>query len=422
MAFKFCPECGLRSEPGARFCASCGQAFRASGSTLSVAGIVSLASLVLLGGGFWLYLRYAPEAPRPLKPGEGVAAPNAAAGPSSPAAGHPPFELPEDIRQYIAKIEKDAEGKPEDAEAWALLGRVLYRASRVDPSYAERAQKAYEHLHGIDAKNLEGLRGLGNLAYDRADRGKAVEYYRAYLEIQPDDAEVRTDLGTMRYEMGDAEGAVEEFQRVIAKSPEFYQAYFNLGVVYDSRGDREAAHEQLRKARDTAAEPAVKQRIDALLQAAQKSGGSLADAAAAASQTAQTGGPAGVPPAAPGGAEPSAEAAADAAAAAASAAVAAAPKEAPAGKDFPSTVENVFRSAPVAGPKVAKVEWPDAKHARVLMEGFPMAGMPDVMKNRFLDRLKGGIAAARQRFSVNEPISIEIVDQGSGDVMAEFES
>jgi len=421
MAFKFCPECGLRTEPGARFCASCGQVLRAAGAAWPLAGIVTLAALVLLGGGFWLYQRYGPEPARALKPGERVAAANPGAGPANPADAHPPFELPDDIKQYIAKISKDAEAKPQDVEAWALLGRVLYRASRVDPSYTDKAQQAYEHLHGIDAKNLEGLRGLGNLAYDKTDRGKAIEYYQAYLDVKPDDAEVRTDLGTMRYEMGDAEGAIKEFQGVVAKSPDFYQAYFNLAVVYDARGDRETAHAQLRKARDAATEPAVKDRITTLLEAVEKSGGSLADAASAAAQTAAAGGPGAAPPGAgapgPGGAD-----AMDAAASAASAAVAAAPASPPPGKDFPSSVENVFRSAPIAGPKVAKVEWPDARHARVVMDGFPMNGMPDVMRNRFLDRLKSGVTAARQRFSVADPVTVEIVDQASGDVMEKFDS
>jgi cytochrome c-type biogenesis protein CcmH/NrfG len=99
-------------------------------------------------------------------------------GAGESADAHPPFELPDDIKQYIAKISKDAEAKPQDAEAWALLGRVLYRASRVDPSFTDKAQQAYEHLHGIDARNLEGLRGLGNLAYDKTDRGKAIEHTR----------------------------------------------------------------------------------------------------------------------------------------------------------------------------------------------------------------------------------------------------
>lgn len=420
MAFKFCPECGTQTEPGARFCSSCGKPFRAATSPLPLAGVVSLAALLLLGGGFWLYDRFGPEPTRPLKPGEGVAAaggpPGAGAGSPAATGGHPPFELPEDIRQYIAKLNSDAEAKPEDAEAWSLLARVLYRASRVDPSYTEKAQKAFDHLHGIDPKNLEGLRGLGNLAYDSQDRGKAVEYYQAYLEIQPDDPEVRTDLGTMRYEMGDADGAVSEFKSVIEKKPEFYQAYFNLGVVYDAQGDRKAAHEQLRKARDTAPDESVKHRIEALLEAAERTGGSLADAAAAAAQAAQAAGPIAdgqAPGAAPGGAP---------------AAVAGAPAAAPAAPDpaaaasFPAAVESVFRAAPIAGPKVAKVEWPDAKRARVLMAGFPMTGMPDVMRNRFVERMKTGVAEARQRFAVSDPVTVEIVDQASGEVMEKFDS
>ncbi|MBY0274254.1 zinc-ribbon domain-containing protein, partial [Candidatus Binatia bacterium] len=74
MAFKFCPECGTAIEQGARFCTGCGQSLGGrpgAASGLPVAGIVALLSLVLLGGGFWLYFRLAPTPPRGLKPGEG---------------------------------------------------------------------------------------------------------------------------------------------------------------------------------------------------------------------------------------------------------------------------------------------------------------------------------------------------------------
>src|SRR6185369_16420971 len=112
MAFKFCPECGAPTEPRARFCAGCGQAIGAISSTsaLPVAGIVSLAVLLLLGGGFWLYFRFAPQPTRPLKPGEGAVAD--AGTPPAAQAGGAPFELPQDIKDYMAGLAKEAADNP----------------------------------------------------------------------------------------------------------------------------------------------------------------------------------------------------------------------------------------------------------------------------------------------------------------------
>lgn len=413
MAFKFCPECGTPAEPGGRFCTGCGKPMGGGGGTsaLPVAGVVALATLLLLGGGFWLYFRLAPTPPRPLKPGEGqvAAAPagrGEAAATTPSGQPHPQIELPDDIKQYIANLEQEAKSKPNDVAAWQTVARVQYRASRLDPSYAPAARASFEHLLEIDKNNLEGLRGLGNLAYDQQDRKTAIEYYERYLALKPDDPEVRTDLGTMLFESGDVGRSEMEFKRVIEQNPRFFQAYFNLGIVYEANGDREGAKAQLEKARELAPDDAIKSRISALITAAEQGIPFVQAAEAFAAQQAQ----AATAGAAPGTGAP---------AAGSDGAPASATSEP---QSFAAGVEQVFRSNPVAGPKVTRVEWPSPERGRVVMTAFPMDQMPDAMRDGYLDKMTKGVREAKEKFSVAGPVTIEIVDAASGNVMATVEA
>ena len=49
--------------------------------------------------------------------------------------GHPPVEIPEDVRKVIAKLADAARAKPDDLETWQQLGFVQYKAGQVDAKY-----------------------------------------------------------------------------------------------------------------------------------------------------------------------------------------------------------------------------------------------------------------------------------------------
>jgi len=101
-----------------------------------------------------------------------------------------------------------------------------------------------------------------------------------------------------------------------------------------------------------------------------------------------------------------------------------APAAAPAGdaKSFPESVEQTFRGNPVAGPKVAKVEWLAPDKGRVVMNGFPMQAMPDAMRDMYLEKMTKGVRDGKAKFAIGGPVKIEIVDGASGDVMATVEA
>jgi len=89
---------------------------------------------------------------------------------------------------------------------------------------------------------------------------------------------------------------------------------------------------------------------------------------------------------------------------------------------FRGSVESLFRGARVAGPKVVGLQWPSDDVVRVLMAGFPMDQMPEVMRISFLGKMETGLRETEEKFSIQNPVRVEIVDQPSGKVMAQIDN
>jgi hypothetical protein len=80
-------------------------------------------------------------------------------------------------------------------------------------------------------------------------------------------------------------------------------------------------------------------------------------------------------------------------------------------------MEQMLRDLPIAGPKVASVQWSSATRARVLMDNFPMDQMPPFAAAKFMSDLKTGIGEVKSVHDVSEPVEIDICDAASGRVM-----
>jgi tetratricopeptide (TPR) repeat protein len=93
-----------------------------------------------------------------------------------------------------------------------------------------------------DPKNLSAWVELGNLYFDSGQPKEAIDAYRQYLAIKPDNSDVRTDLGIMYRALGEFDRAIEEFTRAAQSDPKHVNSRYNIGIVLlHDKGDIKGA-------------------------------------------------------------------------------------------------------------------------------------------------------------------------------------
>jgi tetratricopeptide (TPR) repeat protein len=283
--------------------------------------------------------------------------------------------MPAEVKNFIADLEKKAKEHPDDVAAWMRLGQVNARAAQLDPSYSSAAASAFQHILEREPKNIDALRGIANVHYDRNEHREAIPFYEQYLALKPDDLSAQTDLGTMYLAASNPTRAIAIYRDVLRQNPSFMQAHYNLAVAYHRQGDDPGALGELQTARALATDDDVRRQIDDMIAGLK-------------------GGP---PPPAAG-----------------------TPVEAPPAdrSPFQAAVEAAFRNHPIMGPRIARFDWTGPATGRVLVRDFPMAAMPDNVREKFTGRLGGELRSAQSSHPVEGAVSVEIADASSGAVMA----
>jgi tetratricopeptide (TPR) repeat protein len=341
------------------------------GWQLTLAGSAMLGLFLSAGLTVWALI-LAPSGPRP---GPGAAAPNPAAGPPAVTAeAHPKVELPAEVKTFLADLSAKAKAKPDDVETWLRFAQVNARASQLDPAYQSDAISAFEHVLRLDPENVDALRGVANVHYDRDDHAKAIPAYEKYLALRPDDPSARTDLATMYLYGGQPERAIATYQDVIRANPSFLQAHYNLAVTYHGQGKDEAALKELETARGLATDDAVRKQVDDMIASLKGGARPQASAGPATSDGSRT--------------------------------------------PFQSAVEAAFRASPIMGARIVGFQWTSPSDGRVMVRNFPMDGMPSDVRDKFTARLADEVRTARQTHPVDGAVRLDITDAGSGTVMA----
>ncbi|MGD0128273.1 MAG: tetratricopeptide repeat protein [Terriglobia bacterium] len=100
----------------------------------------------------------------------------------------------------------------------------------------------------IEPDNAVMRSNLGNALEAKGDLDGAIAEHRTAIHFQPDFADAHVNLGNALKAKGDLEGAIAEYRTVLRLQPDLAAAHNNLGIALQAKGDLKGAIAELRTA------------------------------------------------------------------------------------------------------------------------------------------------------------------------------
>jgi tetratricopeptide (TPR) repeat protein len=475
---RFCSECGtaLSGRPAAPRPTTA-----ASPWQLTTGGIAVFGLLLLSGLGVWTAI-LSPEPPKPAPGRGAAGAPPAAAAqadaPTQPAelpaevktfiadlakkADASPEDL--DVWRRLGKVySRAAQLDPSyDAQALAAFDHVLARDpndrealhGKADVFYDrgdhKQAIPIFERYLTLAGDDPSARTDLATMYLSSGDAPKAIGMYKDVIAKHPDFLQAHYNLAVSYAQLGDSDEALASFKKARALAPDdkvraqIDQMVARLsGTEAPAAGGGSAPDESAATARS-----AFQQDVEKRLRAAPIMGDRIvridwsgpASARVGVRSFPMNGMPdevrgkftdrlkqelaAATKANAPGGDVRLEIADADSGTVMATVAPdgaggSAAPPPPPAARSaFQEDVEKRLRAAPIMGDRIVRFDWSGPGSARVVVQNFPMDGMPDEVRGKFTDRLTQELRAAAQANHPAGDVKLEIADAGAGTVMA----
>jgi Flp pilus assembly protein TadD len=141
-----------------------------------------------------------------------------------------PSTDPESANPIVPPFASGLLEEPKETELLQLhpVGGGQTPGQAMDPMAA--IQQARERVNN-NPQDLEALIFLGNAYYDIQHYQEAADLYQKALELNSDNAQVRTDRATALYRLGRPKEAIDELTLALASDDHHENALYNLGMI-----------------------------------------------------------------------------------------------------------------------------------------------------------------------------------------------
>ena len=134
--------------------------------------------------------------------------------------------------QAIAQFQKAIALKPNNSEVYNYLGAIYLDQGRWDDAIASFNMALANILYDTPTASLYNL---GRAYYEKRDYDRALKYYGAALEKDPDSVLkplIEKNMGITWLDKGATEDAISHFEKSLALAPSLVESHYWLGVCY----------------------------------------------------------------------------------------------------------------------------------------------------------------------------------------------
>lgn len=122
---------------------------------------------------------------------------------------------------------KDFVGRnPEDAEAWNLLGNVVFKLGRIDDAHAH-----YRKALDLDPADPRVFNNLGALRLAKGDTAEALTYFLTAARLDPKFAEALYNAGMLLQSGGHLDKAVAHYSQALQAAPDHVMARYKRAAA-----------------------------------------------------------------------------------------------------------------------------------------------------------------------------------------------
>jgi len=228
-SINFCPACGNALQVNARFCSQCGKDITAFTARPPL-NTKALTGVACIGLSIFLIAWYVQE------PLVGKAPTEHFKGETKQPTNDEPL-APE-----LQALKDAALKNPKDKAGWISYAQALgERLSIKDPPQGLifEAITALRQILDIDPKDKDALLTMAEISFQQQAFAKSAEFYQKYLEIIPEDIDIRARYASSLSFTGKFDESLKELGRVLTVKPDHFQALAYSAVTYAEMGDKE---------------------------------------------------------------------------------------------------------------------------------------------------------------------------------------
>jgi tetratricopeptide (TPR) repeat protein len=136
--------------------------------------------------------------------------------------------------------------KPEDVDAWYLLGRTKYNEGRYD-----EAASSFERALKLRPMYVEAENNLGLCWHELNQLDRAKSAFQTAIDWEgksPSDSQPYLNLGALLVDQSEVEAAITNLSKAVALSPQNPKIHEELGAAYEVQSKLTEAQEELEKA------------------------------------------------------------------------------------------------------------------------------------------------------------------------------